>query len=246
MSEVTGALGLFCAPCTVTNMVSIDTTVDSGKLAFKWTNASGGTLLAGTFPRGQAGGASRSNVYTTYASLYLQSGNLRVEETDLGNLIDFAEGAASYFEQGTPVLDAIDAALDTIGSIAEVRSELKGSPTKVELVSRVERTGPAEYAYTRTVNNFTDHALQLEWLAAGLAGTLAPQGSLSSATFLGGAPSERAALAAVTLTETLDGEDFTGDYILRANVLAPVPLPASVWLLAAACALLGLGRARRA
>lgn len=250
-SELNAAGGILCAPCTVTH--KIEGYAEDGDVRFDWSM--GDFSFQGIVRTGMS--ISPTNSFTTFETVASAMGTLTL--TNLGTQTPIVgSGAASYWKESPgAVIEALMDALETIGDVVELRSDIQGSPTKISFFSRVERVGANQYAYTQSVENYTDFDIDFDWSAAGLVGTVlaatAPDapGVFTGTTTYGRNPTELRASATADLTfdNPFGGDAITDNqFVVRANVLAPapVPVPPAVVLLGSALAgLMGARRGRR-
>jgi len=226
-STVDAIAGFLCTPCTVTH--SIQGEAIDGDVSFVWDMADAGYSFSGVIPT--ASGLTPTSTYTTYETVASATGSLTITNTGLDPDVGIA-GPAGYFREAPgAAIEALSEALDLIGDAAETKSDISGSPTKISFVSRVVRT-EAGYAYTNSVQNFTDTAINFAWTAAGLSGIVNPLSTVFSDTVIGARPTEIKGVAAAGIGQReVDLGVFEDNlYTVRANVLAPVPLPAAMWM----------------
>jgi len=238
-SEVTTNLGV-CSPCTITHTL-IGGTAD-GDIAYSWDMPESGFSMSGVFPTGVQ--IHPTNSYTTFDTVVSASGSVTLTNIPTGTV---TSGVAGYWRESPgAALELLNSLLDTIGKATDLKSDLKGSPTKIRYTSHVERTGLNEYSYTNMVENLTAYDIDFEWMAAGMSGTVAANSVLSGPTIIGGQAMQKRGTASARVTlDSLYGGTSTNNYQIIANVLAPVPLPPAIWLMGAALTgLFGIGRRR--
>lgn len=114
-------------------------------------------------------------------------------------------------------------------SLPSVDPDAFTTVTLLTFASTVEQIG-SEYAYTYTVTNESESALEFNWEAAGLSGELEASGSTSRSFVSALAPISRSSLA----TGVLGGFDAGGSL----DLLTPVPEPSQLLFLLAGAALL--------
>lgn len=158
---------------------------------------------------GTGAGSSGSSLRATQASSLL-SGSAPIS-LDIGESL--VTGAS---------LDVVDTAS------AEVVDNL------LQLISSVERLATGQYLYTYQMINNADIAIEALWAAAGFDGDPVELPSDSESALLSllsdRAPVERTSIAELNLVGAFSSLPMFG----AAQILQPVPLPASAWLLIAA------------
>lgn len=232
-----------------------------GDVEYLWLDPRGQTIFSGTVRTGNS--ISPTSSYDTFLA---ERGTGLVKLTNVGleskpsssGSVDmwFDAGNTWRWEPspGTPgndrdgtdtILGLIPAINDTTGLI----SRLSGSPEKVRFTSTVTRLGPDEFQYDYFVHNFTDYAIDFDWYAAGLSGTVDAQsdgtpGLFEGPTIIGGLPRQISGTAMADLTFEIFGEAVAdNEFVFTANAITPVPIPAAAWLFGSA--ILGLAMLRR-
>lgn len=234
-----------------------------GDVEYLWLDPRGQTIFSGTVRTG----ASISPT-SSYGTFLAERGTGLVKLTNVGleSKPSSSGSVDMWFDAGNTwngqanggagengnVRDGTDTILGLIPAINDTTSlisRLSGSPEKIRFTSSVTRLGADEFQYDYFVHNYTDYAIDFDWYAAGLSGTVDAQsdgtpGLFEGPTIIGGLPRQISGTAMADLTFEIFGETVgENQFVFTANAITPVPIPAAAWLFGSA--ILGLVMLRR-
>jgi hypothetical protein len=157
------------------------------------------------------------------------------------------------------IIDTLQDALQAQGDVFRLVSELTVNP-ELKFISEVERISGSHYEYRSIIENYSDYDVDFNWQEAGVVGVVDPfsmdtnqPGTFQSAFQSANSPTEVSGRVSAMLTfeqtfcfENSAGEEICevyispdNEYIVTANVLTPVPLPAAAWLFLSGLSVLG-------